>query len=239
MMMHIIACGEIKTRVLPYGCFLTRVIKDVGVNLIKDMNFEASSTYDTYDDQSMGIMKFEKALNGFWVRKAQRTPTQARGQGQSHPGVEEEVEIREMKDEVDPQSGHQQRGPELDIPLLQTETPSQIECVQFETTLFEPSYTESSFSGPIFTKPTHTEIPPPQASFVLGHASRMDLFTQISFLGTHMEELAVVNDTRFYSMEDHMDQYQAGFTSQFQDLGGQIQETHTCISFFRSYILDI
>ena len=70
MMMHMIACGEIKTRVLPYGCFLTRVIKDVSVNLIKDMNFEASSTYDTYDDQSMGIMKFEKALNGFWVRKA-------------------------------------------------------------------------------------------------------------------------------------------------------------------------
>ena len=59
-----------QTRVLPYGCFLTRVIKDVSVNLIKDMNFEASSTYDTYDDQSMGIMKFEKALNGFWVRKA-------------------------------------------------------------------------------------------------------------------------------------------------------------------------
>ena len=44
----------------------------------------------------------------------------------------------------------------------------------------------------------------------------MDLSTQISSLGTHMEELAVVSDTRFYSIEDHIDQYQSGFTSQFE-----------------------
>ena len=46
----------------------------------------------------------------------------------------------------------------------------------------------------------------------------MDLFTQISSLGTHMEELVVVSDTRFYSMEDRMDQYQAIFTSYFEYL---------------------
>ena len=33
-----------------------------------------------------------------------------------------------------------------------------------------------------------------------------------------MEELAVVNDNRFYSMEDRMYQYQAGFTSPFERL---------------------
>ena len=33
-----------------------------------------------------------------------------------------------------------------------------------------------------------------------------------------MEELAVVSDTRFYSMEDRMDQYQTDFTSQFEYL---------------------
>ena len=46
----------------------------------------------------------------------------------------------------------------------------------------------------------------------------MDLSAQISSLGTHMEELAIVSDTRFYSMEDLMDQYQTGFTSQFEYL---------------------
>ena len=46
----------------------------------------------------------------------------------------------------------------------------------------------------------------------------MDLFGQISSLGTHIEKFAIVSDTRFYFMEDRMDQYQVGFTSQFEYL---------------------
>ena len=38
-----------------------------------------------------------------------------------------------------------------------------------------------------------------------------------------MEELAVVSDTRFYSMEDCMDQYQTGFTSQFEYLQQRLE----------------
>ena len=53
MMIHMISCCEIKTRVLLYGCFLTRVFKDVGVDLSKETNFEAPSIYDMYDDLSM------------------------------------------------------------------------------------------------------------------------------------------------------------------------------------------
>ena len=44
----------------------------------------------------------------------------------------------------------------------------------------------------------------------------MDLSAQISSLGTRMEELTVVSDTQFYSMEDRIDQYQTGFISQFE-----------------------
>ncbi|KAL6321058.1 hypothetical protein AAG906_012044 [Vitis piasezkii] len=73
-------------------------------------------------------------------------------------------------------------------------------------------------SQPSFTEPPHTEIPPHQAPHTPDHAPWMDLSTQISSLGTRMEELAVVSDTRFYSMEDCMDQYQASFTSQFEHL---------------------
>ena len=61
MMMHMISCCESTTRVLPYGRFLTRVFKDVGIDLSKEANFEAPSSYDIYDDLSMGWMKFEKA----------------------------------------------------------------------------------------------------------------------------------------------------------------------------------
>ena len=57
MMMHMIACYESTTRVLSYGCFISQVFKDVGVNLSRETDFEAPNTYDTYDDQSMGWMK--------------------------------------------------------------------------------------------------------------------------------------------------------------------------------------
>ena len=40
MMMHMISCCERVTRVLPYGHFLTRVFKDVGVDLSRDIDFK-------------------------------------------------------------------------------------------------------------------------------------------------------------------------------------------------------
>ena len=64
IMMHMISCCESTTRVLPYDRFLTRVFKDVGVDLSRETNFEAPNTYHTYDEQSLGWMKFEKALDG-------------------------------------------------------------------------------------------------------------------------------------------------------------------------------
>ena len=70
----------------------------------------------------------------------------------------------------------------------------------------QPSFTKPFF-GPAFTKPPHTKIPPPQAPLTLDHAPWMDLSAQISSLGTRMEELVVVSDTQFYSIEDCMDQY--------------------------------
>ena len=68
MMIHMISFCESTTRVLPYGRFLTRVFKDVGVDLSRETDFEAPNVYDTYDDLSMGRMKFEKAPDGSWVR---------------------------------------------------------------------------------------------------------------------------------------------------------------------------
>ena len=226
MMMHMISCCKSMTRVLLYGHFLTKVFKDVGIDLSRETNFEVRSTYDTYDDQSMARMKFEKVPDGSWVRNAKRAPTQALGQGQAHLGVEKEAEIREMKEGVDPQSGYQQREPELDI------LPLQSEAVQFEATFsepmkFEPTYTVGpstqpslidSSSGPGFTEPLHTEIPPPQEPLASDHTSWMNISAQISPLGSRMEELVVVSDTQFNSMEDRMDQYQASFTSQFEHL---------------------
>ena len=64
MMMHMISRCKSSTHVLPYGSFLTRVFKDVGVDLSRETHFEAPIMYDTYDEQSLGRMKFEKAPDG-------------------------------------------------------------------------------------------------------------------------------------------------------------------------------
>ena len=122
-----------------------------------------------------------------------------------------------MEGGVDPKSGFQQRKPELDIPPLQSEG------VQFEATFSEPIMSEPTYTGGpstqlSFTKPPHTEIPPPHALLTPDHAPWMDLSTHISSLGTRMEELAIVSDSWFYSMENRMDQYQGDFTSQFEHL---------------------
>ena len=42
-------------------------------------------------------------------------------------------------------------------------------------------------------------------------------------IGARMEELAVVSDTWFYSMEDRMDHYQTGFTYKFEGLQQRFQ----------------
>ncbi|RVW28606.1 Retrovirus-related Pol polyprotein from transposon RE1 [Vitis vinifera] len=63
---------ESTTRVLPYDRFLTRVFKDVEVNLNRETDFEAPTSYDTYNEQSLGRMKFEKAPDGSWIRRAER-----------------------------------------------------------------------------------------------------------------------------------------------------------------------
>ena len=212
MMMHMISCCESVTCVLPYGHFLTRVFKYVSVDLNRETDFEARNAYDTYNDQSMGRMKFEKAPDGSQVKRVERAPTQALGQGQAHPRVDEEAKIQEMEGGVHPQSGFQQREPKLDIP------PFQSKGVQFEATFSEPTYTTGPSTQPSFPKPPHAKIPPHQAPHDPNHAPWMDLSTQISSLGTRMEELVIVSDTQFYSIEDCMDQYQADFTSQFEYL---------------------
>ena len=75
-MMHMIACYESKTRVFPYRHFLSLVFKEVGIDLSKKTDFEVPSIYDIYNDQSMGMMKFEKAEDGSWIKKAERWQAQ-------------------------------------------------------------------------------------------------------------------------------------------------------------------
>ena len=91
------------------------------------------------------------------------------------------------------------------------------------------TYTTGPSSQPSFTESPHIEIPPHQAPHAPNHAPWMDLFAHISSLDTCMEELAVFSDTRFYSMEDRMDRYQTGFTSQFKYLQQRFERMEDCM----------
>ncbi|KAL6325068.1 hypothetical protein AAG906_022276 [Vitis piasezkii] len=213
MMRHMMSCCESTTRVLPYGRFLTRVFKDAGIDLSIETEFEAPSIYDTYDEHSLGRMKLEKAPDGSWVRKAER---QARGHDQIHPGVEEEDEIREMEDGLDPQRDLEQRGPELDIP-----PPHQLEGIHVEATFSEPMMTE-----PSFTRALHLAHRSP--SYLLGLLMLPIIHLgwtcrQISSLGTRMEELAWFMILAFIPWRIASIKMSVGFTSRFEHLVRRIE----------------
>ena len=122
-----------------------------------------------------------------------------------------------MKGRVDPQKGFQQREPKLDIPPLQSEG-VQFEATFSKSTMSKLTYTTGPSSQPSFIESPHIKIPPHQASHAPDYAPQMDLSAHISSLNTRIEELVVVNDTQFYSIENRIDQYQIGFTSQFEYL---------------------
>ena len=48
--MHVISCYESTTHVVSYGHFLTKVFKDAGIDLSREIDFAAPNSYDMYDD---------------------------------------------------------------------------------------------------------------------------------------------------------------------------------------------
>ena len=64
IMNHMEACYESKTRILPYVCIMTKVFKAFGIEFTLDDEVDEPSPYDTYNDMSIGRMKFKKATDG-------------------------------------------------------------------------------------------------------------------------------------------------------------------------------
>ena len=54
IMNHMVACCESKTRILPYGCIMTKVFKEFGIEFTLDDEVDEPSPYHTYNDMSMG-----------------------------------------------------------------------------------------------------------------------------------------------------------------------------------------
>ncbi|RVX07097.1 hypothetical protein CK203_030470 [Vitis vinifera] len=74
--------------------------------------------------------------------------------------------------------------------------------------------TESSFTTGPSSQPSFTELPS-QAPHVPDHATLDGSLRADQLSWDSYGELALVPDSGFYSMKEHLDQYQIGVTSRF------------------------
>ena len=67
MLNHMMSCCQSTTWVLSYGRFLTKVFKEFGLDLKLKTKIEMPSSFNTYNESSMGMMKFIKGDDGVWL----------------------------------------------------------------------------------------------------------------------------------------------------------------------------
>ena len=100
----------------------------------------------------------------------ERPIAQLGGQGEVHPAVKKEAEIREMEGGVALQRDYEHRETEFDIPLQQSEG-CQLGATLPKGMMSEPVYTAGPSSQPSFIESPHTQTSPHQAPYSLGQAS--------------------------------------------------------------------
>ena len=198
---------------------MTRVFKDAGVDLSKEQEVEAPSSYNTYDEQSMARMKLEKAPDGSWIRRADQPVPQPQAEGDVHPAGDEEEEIGEMEGGVHPQTDFDHREPEFDIPPRQSEG-GHIDPTISDAVMTETGYTAGPSGQPSFTEPHYTHTSPGQAPDAAEHAPWMELSAQITSLGTRIEE--------------RMDQQQATHEHILQRLDRQERQHEELMAYLRA-----
>ena len=63
------ACSISKDSVLPYGMFITKIVKYFNVNLRNETDEKKLKSFDTYDRASLRCMHFVQEKNGSWKMK--------------------------------------------------------------------------------------------------------------------------------------------------------------------------
>ena len=66
---HMKACSLSKDSVLPYGMFITKIVKYFNVNLRNETDENKLKSFDTYDRASLQCMHFVREKNGSWKMK--------------------------------------------------------------------------------------------------------------------------------------------------------------------------
>ena len=173
MLNHMIAHCESTTRVLPYGHFLTKVVREFGLDLSTETENDKVFVFDTYTKLTMGRMKFVKLEDGEW----------------RNMGDEVEADSDEDEEQNDIERGCQPSG-NLDIPPLQTNAPES-----------EPD-----------------DIPHAEVPLVVDELPLYEVRAHISSLASCIKELAIMEDSLFFSIEACINSYETRLPSQYEHL---------------------
>ncbi|WJZ84204.1 hypothetical protein VitviT2T_003819 [Vitis vinifera] len=73
---HMKACSINEDSVLPYGMFITKIVKYFNVNLRNETDGKKLKSFDTYDRASLRRMHFVRKKDGSWARKSSVPPSQ-------------------------------------------------------------------------------------------------------------------------------------------------------------------
>ena len=100
---HMKACSLSKDSVLPYGMFITKIVKYFNVNLRNEIDGKKLKSFDTYDRPSLRHMHFVCKKNGLWGRKSFVPPLEVDVSSDDDSSEEEnknvDIEERDTKNE--------------------------------------------------------------------------------------------------------------------------------------------
>ena len=72
---HMKACSVSEDSVLPYGMFITKIVKYFNVNLWNETDGKKLKSFDTYDRASLRRMHFVRKKDSSWARKSSVSPS--------------------------------------------------------------------------------------------------------------------------------------------------------------------
>ncbi|WKA05351.1 hypothetical protein VitviT2T_023324 [Vitis vinifera] len=78
---HMKACSISEDSVLPYGMFITKIVKYFNVNLRNETDGKKLKSFDTYDRASLRRMHFVRKKDGSWARKSSVLPSELPSEG--------------------------------------------------------------------------------------------------------------------------------------------------------------
>ena len=94
---HMKACSISEDSVLPYGMFITKIVKYFDVNLRSEKDGKKLKSFDTYDRASLRRMHFVRMKDGSWARKSSVPPSEVDVSSDNGSSEDEEYEDQDVE----------------------------------------------------------------------------------------------------------------------------------------------